>query len=255
MKNLRRTNLPIRSLGYLDSDEQIALVYAAADLFVLPSVEDNLPNTMLEAMSCGTPVVGFRVGGLPDLVKDGQTGQLVPPGEAEQLGKAISALIFAPQQLAEMGQNCRHLIETDHTLTIQAQRYLDLYQELSATSPWTTLTNAPVEVLASFEVTLGPNFQTIYEPVLFEALQEYTPQLHQKWQEAEADRAAQGWKSFTNSRTDSMPAKPTGLPDWRSFNNSRPNSMPVKPTGLPGLKPLTIFSRKWWPVCQPPKAR
>jgi len=53
---LETTGIPIVSLGYLNSDEQICLAYSAADIFILPSLEDNLPNTMLESMSCGTPV-------------------------------------------------------------------------------------------------------------------------------------------------------------------------------------------------------
>ena len=57
----------------------IAAVYSMADVFVIPSFQDNLPNTVLEAMACGRRVVGFRIGGIPDMVRDGENGLLAPP--------------------------------------------------------------------------------------------------------------------------------------------------------------------------------
>jgi glycosyltransferase involved in cell wall biosynthesis len=56
---LEAVGIPVEALGYLDSDEKIMTAYCTADIFVLPSLEDNLPNTMLEAMSCGTPGGGL----------------------------------------------------------------------------------------------------------------------------------------------------------------------------------------------------
>ncbi|MCB0637130.1 MAG: glycosyltransferase, partial [Lewinella sp.] len=69
-------NLPFYALGRIAEEERIAQVYAAADVFVIPSIEDNLPNTVLESLSAGTPVVGFRIGGIPDMVRDGENGFL-----------------------------------------------------------------------------------------------------------------------------------------------------------------------------------
>lgn len=198
---LRETNLPFVSLGYLNSDQQMGEVYSASDLFVLPSLEDNLPNTMLEAMSCGTPVVGFEVGGLPDLIKNGYTGQLVPPGDTEKLGQAILMLTTAPRQLAEMGQICRQLIQTNYALPVQAGRYLDLYQDLLTTfSPPPGNTTAPFKKIALspnqsvhqsvIDTTLGTQFQSSYDSILFKALKEFAPLANHQWQIAEADRAA-----------------------------------------------------------------
>lgn len=127
--------IPVKALGAIDSDFQLSQIYAAADLFVLPSLEDNLPNTMLEAMSCGTPVVAFEVGGIPDVVQDGITGRLAPPGHADRLAAAILDCVFDPVQRQQMGHTSRQVIETQYSLTVQAQRYLALYQELGQTSP------------------------------------------------------------------------------------------------------------------------
>lgn len=65
-----------KPLGYIGSAEQLVTCYNAADFFVIPSIEDNLPNTAMEALSCGTPVVGFRIGGIPDIVEHQKTGLL-----------------------------------------------------------------------------------------------------------------------------------------------------------------------------------
>lgn len=122
--------VPVRSLGSIDSDFRLSQAYSAADLFILPSLEDNLPNTMLEAMSCGTPVIGFDVGGIPDLVKDYTTGRLVPLKNTQQMAEAILDCIFDPELRQRMSHHCRQLLEANHSITTQAKRYLDLYQDL-----------------------------------------------------------------------------------------------------------------------------
>jgi Glycosyl transferases group 1 len=97
---------------------------------VLPSLEDNLPNTMLEAMSCGTPVAGFDSGGVPDLLTDGVTGQLAPVGHARKLGEAIASLLSDPPKLEVMGQNCRRTIQQRCSVERQAEVLHQLYGEL-----------------------------------------------------------------------------------------------------------------------------
>ena len=88
-------NLGMRAhfTGHIHDDVTLSLLYSAADVFVAPSIQDNLPNTVMEAAACGTPTVAFDVGGLPDLVEHGRTGYLARPFETDDLAKGIALLL------------------------------------------------------------------------------------------------------------------------------------------------------------------
>jgi glycosyltransferase involved in cell wall biosynthesis len=128
-----KMNAPFRHFraGVISDDVSISRLYAAADLAVVASLEDNLPNTMMEALACGIPVVGFDVGGVPDMVRPGETGFLADPADAESMAKALSIALSDRMRLVEMGRKSRQCIEQDHTLAIQAERYLDLYRSIA----------------------------------------------------------------------------------------------------------------------------
>ena len=83
-------------LGELSDDISLRCVYSAADVFVAPSRQDNLPNTIVEAGACGLPVVAFNIGGIPDIVKAGKTGQLAEPFNTNELANLIHQLLDAP---------------------------------------------------------------------------------------------------------------------------------------------------------------
>jgi len=202
---LRDEGLPVVALGYLESPERIRTAYSAADQFILPSLEDNLPNTMLEALSCGTPVVAFAAGGIPEVVFDGVNGRLAPVGDSQELARSISSLIFRPEESKSMGRNGRRLMVEEYSLPIQARRYKRLYQDLcegheprKAPIPGKEAVDIPpTEVAGSadilrvpLETALGPHLQAILNPVLFRALKRYAPSLYRQWLDAEADRAA-----------------------------------------------------------------
>jgi glycosyltransferase involved in cell wall biosynthesis len=125
-----KSGIEIKSMGYIDDEERLATVYSAADIFVLPSLEDNLPNTMLEAMACGTPVIGFRVGGIPDMVVNGKTGFTATRYNSSEMGRLILKLLFDPDLRKEMSKNCRRLIEEKFNLKDQANSYITLFNDL-----------------------------------------------------------------------------------------------------------------------------
>jgi glycosyltransferase involved in cell wall biosynthesis len=186
------SGMTVVSLGHLDSDEDMRAAYAAADIFILPSLEDNLPNTVLESMSCGTPVVAFDVGGVSDVIVNGVTGQLAPIGDVRKLGEAILSLVFNAGQREIMARNCRKAMVEGYSLNVQAQHYLKLYRELHQAhksrvqvSPEdsnihlhqaeiSTGTPMAATVSAYLETTVGPHVQLIYNQVLFKALKEFS---------------------------------------------------------------------------------
>ena len=120
------------ALGELNSERLMSFAYSAADLFVLPAREDNLPNVVLEAMACGTPVVALDVGGLPDMVRTDVTGLLVPPEDVRGLGSAIAAILSDDERRARMSRECRRVAVEQYSLEIQAERYRLVYEELLA---------------------------------------------------------------------------------------------------------------------------
>jgi glycosyltransferase involved in cell wall biosynthesis len=123
--------IPGVHMGEVGNDRWLSVIYSAADLFVIPSLQDNLPNTVLESMACGTPVVGFDVGGIPDLVRPGRTGQLVPIGDAVALRQAITHLLNAPSTCRQMGAECRKVAMEECSYELLAMRHTALYESPS----------------------------------------------------------------------------------------------------------------------------
>ncbi len=193
--------IPIKKMGYIKSDEKMSLAYSAADIFVLPSLEDNLPNTMLESMSCGTPVVAFDAGGIPDAVIHDKTGKLVPAGDIVQLSAAVRSLVFDKTAGEEMGRNGRRLIMDEFSLEIQPRRYMQLYEDLldgsrealtsnnTRPGPGNTQVAADKTSRIQLETREGPYFKTISDQVLLYSLKQQSLDLRDRLTESENDRA------------------------------------------------------------------
>lgn len=121
-------------LGYVSSDRLKAIIYSAADLFVFPTRADNLPIVLQESMACGTPMVSFKIGGVPDLVRPNITGYLAEPENALDLGKGIFELLENHSLLNSMRQRCREVALSEYSIQLQVQRYIYLYQQFISTA-------------------------------------------------------------------------------------------------------------------------
>lgn len=119
-----------QALGMIDDERMMSFAYSAADLFVIPSLQDNLPNTVMEAMACGVPTIGFDVGGIPDMVRPGITGFLTPPEDVAALRTTILQAFTQPEQLAALSINCRKIAIEEYAIERQCHRYQDLYQQI-----------------------------------------------------------------------------------------------------------------------------
>ncbi len=117
-------------LGKLSDDISLTQIYAAADVFVAPSVQDNLPNTIMEAMSCGTPCVGFDVGGMPDMIEHQKNGYLAQPFEIEDLAQGIAWVLENKQRHQKLCEYARRKVEQEFSQELQARRYASLYTNI-----------------------------------------------------------------------------------------------------------------------------
>jgi glycosyltransferase involved in cell wall biosynthesis len=128
----------VRKLGLEDQvtlvgqRSDMPAVYAGMDIFVLPSLNEGLPMTVLEAMAASRPVVATRVGAIPKVVEDGQTGLLVEPGDVFGLRGAIYRLLSNPDLRRRLGQQARARVLQHYTSDIMALRYAELYQQVLA---------------------------------------------------------------------------------------------------------------------------
>jgi glycosyltransferase involved in cell wall biosynthesis len=102
--------------GFLEPSEVVAAL-SAADVVVHPSLHENFPNAVGEAMSCGRPVVAADAGGTGELVgRHGETGLLVPPGDSAALATAVRTLLTDPGRRVQLGTAARQRIETDFSI-------------------------------------------------------------------------------------------------------------------------------------------
>src|SRR5580704_12233977 len=127
---VQQIGIPCRSLGYVSSERLLSIVFSAADLCVVPTLQETGPLIVIESLACGTPVIGFPAGDMPDMVRPGDTGLLVPSGDSMALREGIRAMLSNPDRLAEMRIKCRQVAVGDYSLEIFARRYVSLYETI-----------------------------------------------------------------------------------------------------------------------------
>jgi glycosyltransferase involved in cell wall biosynthesis len=122
--------LDIRFLGQLNDDTSLAVAYSAADLFVAPSIQENLPNMVMEAMACGVPCVAFDIGGMPDMIEHRKTGYLARPYEPEDLAEGMSWIMTDIGRKHELSTSCRRKVIDNFSESRIANRYISLYKDI-----------------------------------------------------------------------------------------------------------------------------
>lgn len=128
--------LPADLLGFRSAPEDIRDAYRAADFFILPSLEDNLPNTVMEAQACGCPTIAFRTGGVPEMIDHLRSGFLADHGSAASLAEGIQmAVQLDLTSKTGWQQAARDFICQQYSYEVIATRYLAHYHELLASPP------------------------------------------------------------------------------------------------------------------------
>lgn len=119
---------PIHYVGHLHDDLSLRLLYSAVDAMVIPSRQDNLPNTGLEAQVCGTPVVAFNIGGLPDIVEHQRTGYLAQAFDTQELAHGIQ-WVLAQRETGSLGKQARAWAVERFSSPVVAAQYQAAYQQ------------------------------------------------------------------------------------------------------------------------------
>jgi glycosyltransferase involved in cell wall biosynthesis len=117
-------------LGTFSDNLSLALVYSAADVLVAPSTQENLANTVLEAIACGTPCVAFNIGGMPDLIEHQKNGCLAQPYKIEDLAQGIAWVLENEDRHKKLSEYARKKAEQEFNMETQANRYLSLFTEI-----------------------------------------------------------------------------------------------------------------------------
>lgn len=122
---------PVHYLGQLHDDVSLRVLYSAADVMIVPSLQENLSNAIMESLACSTPVIAFNIGGNSDMVEHQNNGYLAKPFDTEDLAYGIEWVLTATnyQQLCD---NARDKVLTHFDSQIVAKRYIALYKEILA---------------------------------------------------------------------------------------------------------------------------
>jgi len=119
----------VNELSLITSQEELAEVYGMADVFVLSSIEDNLPNTVMESLACGTPVVGFNTGGIPEMIDHQKNGYLAEFKSSSDLAKGIYEMLYVADKEA-FSLNARNKVLTDYNNEKVAKQYMEVYHSM-----------------------------------------------------------------------------------------------------------------------------
>lgn len=121
--------VPIHSMGYLSDESKIVALYNAVDMFITSSLEENLPNTIMESMACGTPCVGFSTGGIPEMIDHNVNGYVANYKDANDLANGINWILNMSER-KNLSKACLMKVNERYTEAIVAKQYVRLYENL-----------------------------------------------------------------------------------------------------------------------------
>ena len=127
------TNLlpfPVYALDYVSNEHELVNVYNAVDLFVTPSLEENLPNTIMEAMACGIPCVGFNVGGIPEMIDHLHNGYVAQYKSSADFANGIYWTLTESEYPSLSEQACRKAV-ANYSESIVAKQYIEVYNKIT----------------------------------------------------------------------------------------------------------------------------
>lgn len=118
-----------RDIPYINNEEEMVELYNSVDAFVLPSLSENLPNTIMEAMACGVPCVAFDVGGIPEMIDHKENGFLARFQNVEDLANGIR-YVLSPENNERLGKAAREKVLECYSEKIVAQQYITVYEQI-----------------------------------------------------------------------------------------------------------------------------
>jgi glycosyltransferase involved in cell wall biosynthesis len=128
--DLQNLGFKVYSIGKVYEDCTLAFLYSAADVFVAPSLSENLPNTILESLACGTPCVAFNIGGIPNLINHKHNGYLASPFNYVDFALGIEWILHDEKRAKILSDNARMKVIKEFNIVDIAQRYNDLYNSI-----------------------------------------------------------------------------------------------------------------------------
>jgi glycosyltransferase involved in cell wall biosynthesis len=120
---------PVHFTGYLKNEQDMSSLYNAVDVYVTSSLEENLPNTIMESMACGTPCVGFNIGGIPEMIDHKQNGYVAEYKNPEDLAVGIEWVLENTEKL-NLSDSCVKRVKENYSESVVANRYIALYTNL-----------------------------------------------------------------------------------------------------------------------------
>jgi glycosyltransferase involved in cell wall biosynthesis len=120
---------PVYPLNYISNEKELVDVYNSVDIFVTPSLEENLPNTIMEAMACGVPCVGFNVGGIPEMIDHLHNGYVADYKSAEDFANGIHWALSESEYQSLSEEACRK-VASSYSESAIAKRYIEIYNKI-----------------------------------------------------------------------------------------------------------------------------